>query len=97
LPSLVNQSGCVIQSVSAVPETQKNQQGDGSGIAPKKANVIFTGGYNDIINFLGLLQNYERKVWIESVRMDTGGAGKLKCQVLLTLYCVERVEITLYE
>jgi Tfp pilus assembly protein PilO len=97
LPAVVNQAGCVIQSVSTVPETQRNLQGDGTGITPKKANVIFTGGYNDIIKFLGTLQNCEHKVWIESVRMDTGGAGKLKCQVLLTLYCIERVENTLYE
>jgi Tfp pilus assembly protein PilO len=92
LPSVVNQAGCIIQSVSSVPEAQRNPQGDGSGIIAKKAMVTFVGGYNDIIKFLGALQNYERKVWIESVRMDTGGAGKLKCQVLLTLYCTEHVE-----
>ncbi len=97
LPSVVNQAGCVIQSVSAVPEAQRNPQSDGSGIIAKKAVVTFIGGYNDTIKFLGALQNFERKVWVESVKIETGGAGKLKCQVLLTLYCIERAENTLYE
>jgi hypothetical protein len=97
LPSVINQAGCVVQSVSSVPEMQKNQQNDGSGIMAKKASVIFTGGYNEIIKLFGLLQDSEKKVWIESLRIDTGGAGKLKCQILLTLYCIERVESTLYE
>jgi Tfp pilus assembly protein PilO len=97
LPSVATQSGCAVLSVSAVPDAQRNPESDGTGIIPKKANVTFIGGYNDIIKFFGALQNYERKVWIESVRIDAGGAGKLKCQVLLTLYCIERVENTLYE
>jgi hypothetical protein len=97
LPSVVSQSGCVIQSVSAVPDAQRNPQSDGSGIVAKKAAVTFIGGYNDIIKFFTALQNYEQKVWIESVKMDNGGAGKLKCQVLLTLYCIEHAENTLYE
>jgi Tfp pilus assembly protein PilO len=97
LPAAVRQTGCVTQSVSIVPETQRNPQGDGSGIVAKKATVTVIGGYNDIIKFLEGLQASEHKVWVESVRIDAGGAGKLKCQVLLTLYCIERVENSLYE
>ncbi len=97
LPSVVAQSGCAVLSVSAVPDAQRNTQNDTPAIAPKKAMVTIIGGYNSITKFLGALQNYERKVWIESVRIDAGGAGKLKCQVLLTVYCIERVENSLYE
>lgn len=92
LPSVVAQSGCAVLSVSAVPDAQRNTQNDTPATAPKKAMVTIIGGYNGITKFLGALQNYEHKVWIESVRIDAGGAGKLKCQVLLTLYCIERVE-----
>jgi Tfp pilus assembly protein PilO len=92
LPAAVHQTGCVTQSVSIVPETQRGSQNDSSGIVAKKATVNVIGGYNDIIKFLEGLQTFEHKVWIESVRIDAGGAGKLKCQVLLTLYCIERVE-----
>ena len=94
LPSIAIQSGCVVISVS---NTQQNTQNDTLAIAPKKATVSITGGYNGITKFIGVLQNYERKVWIESVKIDTGSAGKLKCQVLLTVYCIERVENSLYE
>ena len=97
LPSVVAQSGCAVLSVSAVPDAQRNTQNDTPAIAPKKAMVTIIGGYNGITKFIGALQNYERKVWIESVRIDAGGAGKLKCQVLLTVYCIERVENSLYE
>ena len=97
LPSVVAQSGCVVVSVSAAPNAQQNTQDDTPAIVAKKATVNIIGGYNSITKFIGALQNYERKVWIESVRIDAGGAGKLKCQMLLTVYCIERVENTLYE
>jgi len=93
LPSVAVQSGCAVISVSLTPNTQNGTP----AIAPKKAMVSITGGYNGITKFIGVLQNYERKVWIESVRIDAGGAGKLKCQVLLTVYCIEHVENSLYE
>jgi Tfp pilus assembly protein PilO len=97
LSSVATQSGCAVLSVNTVPDAQRNTQGDLPAIAPKKSMVTIMGGYNNIAGFLGALQNYERKVWIDSVKIDAGGAGKLKCQVLLTLYCIERVENTLYE
>ena len=97
LPSVAAQSGCAVVSVSSVPNAQQNTQNDTPAIVAKKATVTIIGGYNGITKFIGALQNYERKVWIESVRIDAGGAGKLKCQVLLTIYCIERVENSLYE
>ncbi|MGD0572599.1 MAG: hypothetical protein ABSB11_06220 [Sedimentisphaerales bacterium] len=97
LPSVVVQSGCGVLSVSAVSDAQRNAQNDTPAIAPKKAMVTIIGGYNGITKFIGALQDYEHKVWIESVRIDAGGAGKLRCQVLLTVYCIERVENSLYE
>jgi hypothetical protein len=98
LQNTVLQAGCVIQSVSAVPESKggaQNQLEDVSGIVGKKAVVTVIGGYNNIVEFLDKLQKSERKVWIESVKMDAGGNGKLKCQVVLTLYCIERMETAL--
>jgi Tfp pilus assembly protein PilO len=97
LPSIAAQSGCAVISVSSTSNNQQNTQSDAPAIAPKKAMVSITGGYNGITRFVSVLQNYERKVWIESVRIDAGGAGKLRCQVLLTVYCIERVENSLYE
>ena len=93
LPSVVAQSGCAVMSINA----QQNMQNGTPAIAPKKAMVTITGGYNGITKFIDALQSYEHKVWIDSVKIDAGGAGKLKCQVLLTLYCIERVENSLYE
>ncbi len=97
LPSVVARSGCAVVSVSAVSNAQRNTQNGTPAIAPRKAMVTIIGRYNGITKFIGVLQNYEHKVWIESVRIDAGGAGKLKCQALLTVYCIERVENTLYE
>jgi Tfp pilus assembly protein PilO len=98
LSSVAAQSGCAVVSVSTVPNAPQNTQDDTSAITPKKATVTITGGYNGIAKFIGVLQNYERKVWIGSVRVDAGGgAGKLKCQALLTVYCIEREENALYE
>jgi Tfp pilus assembly protein PilO len=95
LPAIATQSGCAVISVSSTPNAQQNTQNDTPAIVPKKAMVTITGGYSGITEFLGALQNYEHKIWIESVKIDAGGAGKLKCQVLLTVYCIERVENSL--
>lgn len=88
LSSVAAQSGCAVMSVRAVSNAQRNTQNDTPAIAPKKAMVTIIGRYNGITKFIGVLQNYEHKVWIESVKIDAGGAGKLKCQVLLTVYCI---------
>ncbi len=96
LPSIVFQAGCVTQSISLIPETQKNQA-DSSSITPKKAMVTFLGAYSNAAAFFGRLQNSDKKIWIESVKMDTAAGGKLKCQALLTIYCIERAENNLYD
>lgn len=101
IQTVARRSGCVVQSVASVVDNKagsQNQQQDASGIIGKKAIITISGGFGDIEKFIKELQTYEHKVWIESFRMDAGGnAGKLKCQVILTLYCVERLETTVYE
>lgn len=101
LPAAVHMTGCVLQSVNHVPNQQANSQDrepDASGISDRKVVVTFIGGYNNIVRLLKGIQTYKRRVWIDSVNMDTGGvAGKLKCQTALTIYCIDRVETDLYE
>ena len=100
LQAIARRAGCVVQSVTSVVEDRPGSQNpqDASGIAGKKTVITVNGGYNDILRFLRELQTYRHKIWIESFKMDTGGnSGKLKCQVVLMLYCIERVEATLYE
>lgn len=100
LQAIARRAGCVIQSVTSVVEDRPGSQNqrDASGIIGKKAVVTVNGGYGDIIRFLRELQTYQRKIWIESFKMDAGGnSGKLKCQVVLMLYCIERAEATSYE
>ena len=100
LPAMIRRAGCSVQSVSSVPEQQngaQNQTKDGSGIVRKKAMVILMGGYGDIVRFFDRMQNDGRRVWIDSVRMDVSGAGKLRCQLTVTIYCIEKMEIALYE
>jgi hypothetical protein len=100
LPNTVGLAGCALQSVSEIPDSRsdsQNQPEDGSNVVARKAVVIIVGGYNNIIEFLKKLQTSQRKVWIETVRMDAGTNGKLKCQAVLTLYCINRVETPFYE
>ena len=101
LPNVAHVAGCTVPSVSMVPQQQggsQNQTLDSSGVVPRKATVTVIGGYSNIVKFLKEMQTAEQKVWIESLRLVAGdNAGKLKCQVVLTLYCIERVETALYE
>ena len=92
------QAGCVIQSVSSGRGGSQNQPEDSSGIVSRGAVVTVVGGYGDIVGFLKGLQTSEHKVWIDSVKLETGGGvGKLKCQVVLTIYCINSLETTSYE
>jgi Tfp pilus assembly protein PilO len=95
LAAIGSQVGCAIQSV-AQPSNQSNngEQGDvKSAVVGKKATVTIVGGYNDIVRFLNKISCWQRKVWIDSVSIDTGsGTGKLKCQANFTLYCIEPME-----
>lgn len=95
LATIGGQAGCVIQSVT-LPPGQRNageQANDKSGVVSRKAIVTVLGGYNDIVRFLNKITGWHRKIWIESVSIDAGGnTGKLKCQALLTLYCIEPME-----
>jgi Tfp pilus assembly protein PilO len=99
LQTIARRAGCTVQSVTSVTEGRRgsqDQQKDASGIVGKKTVIVVSGGYSDITKFIGEVQGYQHKIWIESFKLDTGGkAGKLKCQVVLTLYCIERVEATL--
>jgi hypothetical protein len=101
LSAIAKRTGCIIQSVSS-PSGQQggspNPAGDSSGIIAKKAEVSIAGGYGNIVAFIKELQTYQRKVWIDAVRIDTGGnAGELKCQLTLALYYADNVEMTSYE
>ena len=101
LPAAAGRTGCAIQSINTPSEQRGGSispPAEGSGIIEKKAIVTFTGGYGNIIGLIKELQTCQRKVWIDSVRIDTGGnAGKLKCQLTLTLYCVDNMETVSYE
>jgi Tfp pilus assembly protein PilO len=100
LQVIARRAGCIIQSVTSIVDERpgSRDQQDVSGIVGKKAVVTISGGYGSVIKFLRELQSYQRKIWVESFRMDAAGnSGKLKCQVVLTLYCIERAEATLYE
>jgi Tfp pilus assembly protein PilO len=92
LATIGKQAGCVIQSVTLPPGQSgaAEQASDTSGVFSKKASVTVVGGYNNIVRFLDKITGWQRRIWIESVSIDIdGGSGKLKCQALLTLYCIE--------
>ncbi|MGA2172513.1 MAG: hypothetical protein ABSG82_05805 [Sedimentisphaerales bacterium] len=101
LPAVARLAGCAVQSVSQVPEQRagsQNRPGDDSGIVSRKAVVTVIGRYNSIVRLFEEIQTYKRKVWVDPVKIEAGdGTGKLKCQVTVTLYCIERVEMALYE
>jgi len=101
LQTTAGKAGCKIQSVSLVPEQRggsREKTNDKSDITGRKAEIVFIGGYGDIIRFFKRLQSSQHKVWIDSMRMDIAGyTGKLKCQAVLTLYCDNNVELTSYE
>jgi Tfp pilus assembly protein PilO len=97
--TIARNAGCLVQSVSSIQDSRLGQQTeqDASGITGKKAVIDVVGGFGNIEKFMKELQSYQHKIWIESFKMDTGNAGKLKCQVTLTLYCIEHLEATFYE
>ena len=100
LPIAAQEAGCAVQSISRVPEKRvgsKNKSVKDSDIVSRKAVVTVLGRFNNIVKFLEEMHARKHRVWVDTVRVDAGTSGRLKCQVILTIYCIERMEIAVYE
>ncbi len=68
---------------------------NGISIVAKSASVDFTGGYDNILGFLGKLSGYQQRISIADLRIEMAPAGarQLECSAIITIYVINDMEI----
>jgi len=102
LQDIASRTGCIIRSFSFVPGQQSGESdaaADTTGISSKRASMSISGKYESVISMLRALQDYKRRIWIDSLRLQPSDSGftRLKCDISLTMYSLGDVEAASYE
>lgn len=92
LPSLVEQTGCIIVLVDLTGgDTGPARRGDEPhALEASHAGLTVLGQYEQLIMLLERLQNDRRKVWVDSCRVQRydEGRGLYRCQIAVTIYAL---------
>ncbi len=98
LQAIAKEARCVIHSLNAIGGQRGQIQG-GEGVVAKRAVLNIVGSYGSIMKMISGLQQSDKKIWLDSLRMQTieGGSDQLKCEMTVTIYTVSRKESTANE
>lgn len=93
-----NQSGCMIESLTFMPSSKVSSDEDtemDSGISEKRAALVFTGRYENIIKFLRRLSGYSQQIMVNDLVIESlrSGEKRLVCHMTITIYLIEEKEI----
>jgi Tfp pilus assembly protein PilO len=94
------ETGCDVELFEFVSENNgrrsKDKVDNGHGITAKSAEISFTGGYENIINFLKRLGSCPERFSINQIVMEPVGDNQftqLKCRMMVTIYMIQDKEI----
>jgi Tfp pilus assembly protein PilO len=96
------ETGCDVHSFEFVKNKRK-RKGDvdnSYGVIAKSAEIGFTGGYDNIIQFLKRLGSCPERFSINKINIESAGdnrQGNLMCQMTITVYTLQEKEITVDE
>lgn len=71
--------------------TDKTNQNAGNTVTQIQLNVDFNGKYKDVVKFLELLRNYEKKMPAYAINMSTKNLEEVKGSVNMMIYAVPNV------
>jgi len=96
------ETGCDVLSFEFVKNKGKRKGGaDNSyGISAKSAEIEFTGGYDNIIQFLKRLGGCPERFSVNEINIESAGdnrQGNLICQMTVTVYTLREKEIIVDE
>jgi len=102
LQAIAKDARCVIRSLNAIGGQQgrrDEQTQSGEGVVAKRAVLNVIGSYGSIMKMISGLQKSDKKIWLDSLKMQTieGGSDQLKCEMTVTIYTVSRKETTANE
>ncbi len=97
LEPILVQSDCNIDTLAFLTPERIASQADGehtSSVILNRAEVSFTGEYENIIKFLKKLSSYSRRVSIGNllIQSDHFGQQRLTCYMTVTIYLIEDKE-----
>jgi len=96
LQDVSEEAGCTVNSLNLVvkePSLGKKQKRPepNSNIIANSAILTVSGEYKNIIRLVEKLQNHNKKIWMDSFRIETvdPDSDLLKCDMTITIYTVE--------
>jgi hypothetical protein len=98
LQAISEETNCTINSLNLVvsePSLKDEQFKDTSNIVANSVMLSVSGQYNSIIKLVEKLQNYAKRVWIDSfnVKIIDFGSAQLKCDMTITIYTIQDKEV----
>lgn len=96
-----HQSNCVIESLNFMPAitTPANEAGDDSEVILKSAEIVFSGKYENIIQFLRKLNSYSQRITISDIAIESMVSSRknLICRMAIAIYLVDHKETVAHE
>jgi len=95
LQAISEGTGCIVNSlnIAASKPFSKDKQSEDSSIVivADSAVLSITGQYNIITRLLEKLQNYPKKIWVDSFKMESPNLSStlLKCDMVITIYTIQ--------
>lgn len=95
---ILSQSGCMMESLTFMPSSTVSSGEDtemDSGISEKRAAIVLTGQYENIIKFLRRLSGYSQHIMVNDLVIESlrSGGKRLVCHMTITIYLIEEKEI----
>ena len=91
-----HQSNCVIESLNFMPPVTQfsKNEGDTSGIILKSAEVVFSGKYENIIQFMRKLESYTQRITVSDIAIESIASNRknLICRVTIAIYLIDHKE-----
>lgn len=95
LQAISEKTGCIVHSlnITAGKPFSKDKQSEDSSIIIVSDNAVlsFTGRYGSITRLLEKVQNYPKKIWVNSFKMESPNLSSalLKCEMVITIYTIQ--------
>lgn len=100
LQTVLEETGYTVHSLNlsvSKPRPGDKQSAGTSGIVANRVTLSISGQYNNIVKLMDDLQNYTKKVWVDSfkIKVIDFSSGQLKCDMAVTIYTTQDKEASL--
>jgi Tfp pilus assembly protein PilO len=98
LEPIAVQHKCNVESLTFLPPESKETE-DTVNVTLNHANIVLTGQYKDIMEFIVKIRDYPQRIVIGNLLIESSrfATGELNCQINITIYTIEDKESITHE